>query len=355
MKTRITVLSIFLAFIIAGCSSGLEENATLTLFLDFDGNSNSYSASALKNWPPKDDEWNSLRYNIALISISGGRSEISLRPSGSDPSTFTGTAPVGTYTIVVEAYSDNEIYARGSTSTTIKLGRNNAPITMHRAGIYELDIEILPKEIEILQGGSYTFTAIPSYGLEYRDDFANSTNPYKWSVSGSKSTISGSGNSATLFVGLDETASTLTVTVECATNNSTKPGTAKVAVKDLINAQIPVIRFQPNDKDYILGEPATLSVVVNPLTDGGDLTYQWFSSTENKNSGGTAISGETEADYNPDTTTAGTYYYYVEVTNTSSNVNGNKTAMVTSRAAKVTVIVLVDAEKPVITSDPQAG
>jgi len=55
------------------------------------------------------------------------------------------------------------------------------------------------------------------------------------------------------------------------------------------------------------------------------------------NSGGTLINGATSASYTPPTNTAGTVYYYVEVTNTiaDNGDGGNKTATTNSHTAKI--------------------
>jgi gliding motility-associated-like protein len=50
----------------------------------------------------------------------------------------------------------------------------------------------------------------------------------------------------------------------------------------------------------------------------GTLSYQWFSKTTNSNTGGTAIAGKTAPTFTPPTTTIGTLYYYVEVTQSPS-------------------------------------
>lgn len=75
-----------------------------------------------------------------------------------------------------------------------------------------------------------------------------------------------------------------------------------------------------------INDPATaLSVAV---TGGASpYSYQWYSNTAASNTGGTELTGATSDAYTPSTATAGTTYYYVEVTdsdNTSitSNVSG---------------------------------
>jgi hypothetical protein len=67
---------------------------------------------------------------------------------------------------------------------------------------------------------------------------------------------------------------------------------------------------------------------------GAALSYQWYSNTTNINTGGTAISGATNASFAiPSTLTAGTYFYYVVV-----SVTGGATP-ITSAVATVTVTV----------------
>ena len=63
-------------------------------------------------------------------------------------------------------------------------------------------------------------------------------------------------------------------------------------------------------------------------------TYQWYSNTENANTGGTAISGATKKEYLlPAGMNAGDSYYYCVIT---ANKNG-QTAVTTSNAVKVTI------------------
>lgn len=105
-------------------------------------------------------------------------------------------------------------------------------------------------------------------------------------------------------------------------------------------AGTPVITVQPKNHTVNVGELVTLSATAN-VTDGGVLSYQWFSNSINSNTGGNAISNADMASYAVPTGTAGTTYYYVIITNTNNNddINGNKTAIVTSNAAAVTVTI----------------
>ncbi|MCL2155222.1 MAG: InlB B-repeat-containing protein [Leptospirales bacterium] len=335
MKTKITLLAILLAFIMTACYNSNEKNATLTLYLG--GSSSSYSASSLTNWPPTDAERSSLIYDVKLSKSS---EEIAATFSGSDLITFNVTS--GDWIIEVTAYSDNELYAHGVTGVTLRPGQNRVSILMQRAGIYEFSIKILQSEIYLQQGGDHTFTVEPSFGLKNRDDFAKSPNPYKWTVLGKNSSNTYIDSSGYLKVGLDEPPNTiLKVTVECITNNSTKPGTAIVTVSDSNNALPPSIETHPQDKIYSVGETETLTVEAILLSGNGILSYQWYSSTTNSNSGGTPLPGETNASYTLPIGTTGmlgiTTYYYVEVTNTDSTAIGYKTAMTPSNVAAVKV------------------
>jgi hypothetical protein len=59
----------------------------------------------------------------------------------------------------------------------------------------------------------------------------------------------------------------------------------------------------------------TVAASVNP--NGPTLTYQWYSNTADTNTGGTAIPGATSTSFTiPTTLTAGTYYYFCEVSAT---------------------------------------
>ncbi len=129
---------------------------------------------------------------------------------------------------------------------------------------------------------------------------------------------------------------------------------ATVTIIQTVNAATPVISNQPQNTSIDDGDSFVLSVVAS-VTDGGSLSYQWYIA-EDASSEGKAISGETKAtlstSYNlKNNSVSEDVYYYVVVTNTNNNVNGEKTASVTSDKAKVTVNV-INADLPVITGEP---
>jgi uncharacterized protein YjdB len=139
-----------------------------------------------------------------------------------------------------------------------------------------------------------------------------------------------------------------------ATNNETEviSNAAVLMVNDVTNAQRPVIVNEPGNTTVTMDSNVTLSVTAE-INDGGTLSYQWFSNTTNRNTGGTLIPGATSRTFTPPTAREGTVYYYVVVTNTNNNVSNNTTANIVSAAARVTVNQLVNAQMPYIANQPE--
>ncbi|MDR0664257.1 MAG: hypothetical protein LBF86_01865 [Helicobacteraceae bacterium] len=126
--------------------------------------------------------------------------------------------------------------------------------------------------------------------------------------------------------------------------------------RHVTNASVPNITAQPQNAAYTEGATAApISVSVAPLTDGGSLSYQWYSSKTNDTSAGVAIKGARGASYIPPAASdkLGYNYYYVVVTNTNLNAGVRKMAKVVSQAARVEVSKHIGAEPPVITDDLQ--
>jgi hypothetical protein len=109
---------------------------------------------------------------------------------------------------------------------------------------------------------------------------------------------------------------------------------AKVVVNAPVDAATPVISAQPQSATYTKDDAATALSVSASVTDGGTLSYQWYSNSAATTSGGAVITNATKSTYTPPTTITGTVYYYVMVTNTN---NSAKTASTTSATAKITV------------------
>ena len=109
------------------------------------------------------------------------------------------------------------------------------------------------------------------------------------------------------------------------------------------NAQKPIIETQPADtfwNVYTAASGVKLTVEAH-VTDGGALSYQWYSNTSNSVVNGTKIDTVTGKDYaltKTAYTANGTYYFYVIITNTNNDVTGLKNVSVTSHVAAVTVV-----------------
>jgi len=125
---------------------------------------------------------------------------------------------------------------------------------------------------------------------------------------------------------------------------STRKNNIKVLLYDAQNARMPVINVQPMSPSasYAVGDTATPLTITASVSDGGTLSYQWFDNgTTNSNSGGTSLGsagGADTASFTPPTTSAGTTYYYCEVTNTNLLAPGLTTATVVSNVVTVKVI-----------------
>ncbi len=117
-------------------------------------------------------------------------------------------------------------------------------------------------------------------------------------------------------------------------------------------AQVPVLTG-PESMEVNLNDDAALTVTAS-VTDGGTLSYQWYTTEADTATGGTAIPGATAAIYNAPTTSAGATNYYVVVTNTNNNALNEKTATATSELVTVTVsdTAPVTAATPEITKQP---
>ena len=115
---------------------------------------------------------------------------------------------------------------------------------------------------------------------------------------------------------------------------------AKITVTNdsITDALEPLIIVHPQSSIFEGISAITELTVTATVSDGGTLSYQWYSNGTNSNSGGAVIAGATNMDYTPEIGAAGTYYYYVAVTNTNTTVNGNPLATAVSNVAVVTVL-----------------
>ncbi|EDP97158.1 T9SS C-terminal target domain-containing protein [Kordia algicida OT-1] len=89
-------------------------------------------------------------------------------------------------------------------------------------------------------------------------------------------------------------------------------------VAEVVVVDAPVIDVQPIASQTLCQNSVPQDLEVQASGGLGTFTYQWFSNTVNSNTGGTAITGETNAIFTPPTTTVGTLYYYCTVSQAAS-------------------------------------
>ena len=91
------------------------------------------------------------------------------------------------------------------------------------------------------------------------------------------------------------------------------------------------------DASYTVGDSATALNGETTVTDNGEITYQWYEATSKDDQNGTLLEGKTTPTFTPDTTAAGTHYFYVVATNTNANATGEQTAKTRSNTVAITV------------------
>ncbi len=119
------------------------------------------------------------------------------------------------------------------------------------------------------------------------------------------------------------------ISIPSGTCSSITSNTAKVVI-----TPVPAINVQPTStQDICIGGSIVSPLSVSYTGGTGTPAYQWYSNTVNANTGGTAISGAVNSSYMPTVfTSAGTYYYYVEMT-----FSGSGCTLVVSDVAAVIV------------------
>ena len=101
----------------------------------------------------------------------------------------------------------------------------------------------------------------------------------------------------------------------------------------------PVISTNPTSAMVFKGETLPPLTIKASSTDGGTISYQWYSNTTPSNSGGTLISGADKASYTPSVTAGvtGIYYFYVVITNTNPEALTTTTSAITTEPIQVVV------------------
>ena len=193
------------------------------------------------------------------------------------------------------------------TGTCGTIASNTAQVIVNAS----TDITTDPTGAIYCQNGTATALSVTATGT--------GTLTYQWfsnTVNNNTSGTAEGGATSSSFTPPTVTAGTtyyyVEVTGTCGTIAS---NTAQV----IVNASTD-ITTDPTGAIYCQNGTATaLSVTA---TGTGTLTYQWFSNTVNNNTSGTTVAA-TLSSFTPPTVTAGTTYYYVEVTGTCGTIASN--------------------------------
>ena len=141
------------------------------------------------------------------------------------------------------------------------------------------------------------------------------------------------GNGLVTIVGAGTT--TITVSIDDSTNYNTANNTCTVTIEVRVDAQTPSITADLTDHVAERGDAAITLDATSTVSDGGTISYQWYSCDNASKSNPTALG--TAATHDVQTTTVGTYYYYCTVTNTNSTVNGDTTASIDTAVSTITI------------------
>lgn len=92
---------------------------------------------------------------------------------------------------------------------------------------------------------------------------------------------------------------------------------AKLVCSFTVKSAAPTVSTGPSLTVFVNDNAFISCSGVSP--DGAPVSYQWYSSPYNINYGGTAIDGAVKQSYHPDTSKAGTRYYYCVVSNSAAS------------------------------------
>lgn len=106
----------------------------------------------------------------------------------------------------------------------------------------------------------------------------------------------------------------------------------------------PIITVQPLASQTLCQGAVPTNLQVGVAGGIGTFSFQWYSNTANNTTSGTLIAGATTAIFTPPTTTVGTLYYYVEITQTGIGCN----------ATSATAEVIIN-PAPTITTQPASS
>jgi uncharacterized repeat protein (TIGR02543 family) len=258
--------------------------------------------------------------------------------SGATESSYTPpTAEAGTLSYYVEVTNTrndvNGTKTASTNSSTVTVRVNPAPIVNAQAP----NISVQPLSATYTRNDTATALSVTAAS---RDGGELS---YRWHSRGSSNDAWTAINGATGTTHTPSTATTGTVYYRVEVTNTrndvngTKTAITNSAEAEItvvpIDTQAPVISVQPQNGAYTVGAAATALSVTAAISDGGTLSYQWYSRSGSNSA--VLIPNATTTSYTPSTAAAGTVYYYALITNTNAAAEGTKTATTKSREAQV--------------------
>ena len=228
-------------------------------------------------------------------------------------------AEAGTYTYAW--YKDNQLIATTQSITVTEGGDYYATVT----GTGGCSSPAAFRNIPTVSSATPAVTLHRSdnFGTVYQYDIvtytatlalSNSPATYKWTVTGA--TLISGDNTSTIVVSFDQTG---TATVSVEVNNACGTGTATDNPTVIPDCADPV-SVTPDGNvtvNAVAGIGTTLGPVSVTFANGATPTpsYQWYRNTINSSTGGTPIPGATNNAYVVNESVAGTYYYYLQVSN----------------------------------------
>ena len=267
--------------------------------------------------------FDAVRWGARTLSVINGDTITVTCGDPTWPSMNNGAPPTGNYAELVPA---------GSYTITVSID-NPAPVSA-QTPVFFTDLSATPVAYDAGQ------TAIPLTAEAVVTDGGTIT--YQWYSSTNNVDFYPMGETGTSLMPSTVTAGT-TYYYVIATNTlgeSAASATSAVATVTVADGSTPVTAAAPTfttdlstvEVSYTAGQSAASLTVAATVTDGGTVTYQWFTSTVSSTAGSLPVgAGDT---FTPPTANTGTMFYYAVATNTL----GDSTASALSAVACVTVI-----------------
>lgn|GEM_PF-2732553 len=247
--------------------------------------------------------------------------------------TIPTTLAAGTYYYFCEVSAVSAASVRSSVAAVVVQAVLTYGVTHNVSGsLHSFDAAILgygaqePLTVTVTNSGTGSAT-----GLSVALDGTNESS-FLLNTTGMASTLTGTNaTSFTVTPKAGLSADTYTATVNITGDNGIS---ASFTVSFMVKAPLITILTQPATETTVTAGSISGSLRVEAETTGTqELTYQWYSNTSNSNTGGTAITGATYAAYTiPTILTAGTYYYFCEVSADGADSVRSSVATVVVRA-----------------------